>query len=144
MVTGIACIGERLGDEREGPVLKAQHRNGSVAILHRQVQNILYRTAQGFANRVHFEIHQIVEGINDPNFKSEISFNAKQKLAKYGVPGSVRLDLLERSVPGTTCIYDYKTGNAKLTLKRAGILAAMASKHFPGTVRIIVTQVKPR
>ncbi len=124
-------------------------RNGQVEKITNQVTRRvrasgLYRTAQEFANRVHFEIHQIVEVMNDPNFKSEISFDSKQKLAKYGAPGSVRLDLLERSVSGTTCIYDYKTGNAKLTLKRAGILAAMASKHFPGTVRIIVTQVKPR
>lgn len=124
-------------------------RNGQVEKITNQVTRRvrasgLYRTAQDFANRVHFEIHQIVKGMNDPNFKSEISFDANRQLTRYGDPGSVRLDLLERSVPGTTCIYDYKTGNAKLTLERARVLATMASKHFPDTVRIIVTQVKPR
>ncbi|GAA0246364.1 hypothetical protein GCM10008965_13210 [Methylorubrum aminovorans] len=83
--------------------------------------------------------------MGDPDFKSEISFDAGPVgVATYGTPGPVRLDLLERSVPQTTCIYDYKTGNAKLTLERARTLATMSNKHFPGTIRIIVTQVKPR
>ena len=62
----------------------------------------------------------------------------------YGKAGSVRLDLLERSVLSTTCIYDYKAGNAKITFERARSLATVARKYFPDTVRIIVTQVKPR
>ncbi len=33
-VAGIAGIGEGLGDEREGSAREAQHRNGSIAILH--------------------------------------------------------------------------------------------------------------
>ncbi|CAO4143413.1 hypothetical protein LPLAFNJD_LOCUS1432 [Methylorubrum aminovorans] len=111
----------------------------------RQVRAIgLYRTSQFYANRVHFEIDQHVKVSVNPNFKSEISFDAGPGVATYGTPGSVRLDLLERSVPQTTCIYDYKTGNAKLTLERALTLATMSNKHFPGTIRIIVTQVKPR
>lgn len=124
-------------------------RNGQVeAITNRVTRRVrasgLYRTAQDFANKVHFEIHNTVKKLNDPNFKSEISFDQNTGVTRYGAQGSVRLDLLERSVPGTTCIYDYKTGNAKLTLERARTLATMASRHFPGTVRIIVTQVKPR
>ncbi|QDI81303.1 hypothetical protein E8E01_13080 [Methylorubrum populi] len=137
-----------------GPVTQtmldaACKRNGQVEKITNQVTRRVrasgrYRTAQDLANRVHFEIHQIVKGMYDPNFKSEISFDAAQNSTRYGAPGSVRLDLLERSVPGTTCIYDYKTGNSKLTLRRARTLATMANMYFPGTVRIIVTQVKPR
>lgn len=33
-VASIACIGERLGDEREGPTRQAHHRHGSVAVLY--------------------------------------------------------------------------------------------------------------
>ena len=34
LVAGIAGVGEGLGDEREGPARQAQHRNGSVPVLH--------------------------------------------------------------------------------------------------------------
>ncbi len=33
-VASIACNGERLGDEREGPTRQAQHRHGCVAVLY--------------------------------------------------------------------------------------------------------------
>jgi len=127
----------------------ACRRNGQVEAITNQIARQvrasgLYRTAQSYANRVHFEIDRHVKSLNDPNFKSEISFDGGPVAAQYGAPGSVRLDLLERSVPQTVCIYDYKTGNAKLTRERARTLATMANAHFPGTIRIIVTQVKPR
>lgn len=127
----------------------ACQRNGQLeAMTNRIARQVrasgLYRTAQSYANRVHFEIDWHVKTLGDPDFKSEISFDAGPGVATYGTPGSVRLDLLERRVPQTTCIYDYKTGNAKLNLERARTLATMSNKHFPGTMRIIVTQVKPR
>lgn len=127
----------------------ACRRNGQVEAITNQVARRvraggLYRTAQTYANRVHYEIDQIVKNLADPNFVSEISFDANAMETDYGKAGLIKLDLLERSVPGTTCIYDYKTGNAKLTFERARSLATIARKHFPDTVRIIVTQVKPR
>lgn len=127
----------------------ACERNGQVEDITNKVARRvrasgLHRTAQEYANKVHFEIATHVKSLGDPNFVPEISFDANQSEVSYGTLGSVRLDLLERSLPGTTCIYDYKTGNARLTLERALSLATVANKHFPGTVRIIVTQVKPR
>lgn len=138
-----------VGPVNQSTLDAACRRNGQVEAITNQIARRvrasgLYRTPQTYANRVHYEIDQIVKNLANPNFVSEISFDAHATETVYGKIGSVRLDLLERSIPGTTCIYDYKTGNAKLTFERARSLATVARKHFPDTVRIIVTQVKPR
>ncbi|MFY9289973.1 MAG: hypothetical protein WAP03_04620 [Methylorubrum rhodinum] len=127
----------------------ACRRNGEVEALAEQaVRSVrasgLYRSAQDFGNKVHAWIAAAVNKQEDPNFVAEISFNDASRAARYGERNSTRIDLFERTSPGTTCVYDFKTGSANIGDDRALRLAAAASRHFPDTVRVIVIQVKPR
>jgi hypothetical protein len=45
---------------------------------------------------------------------------------------------------GTICIYDIKTGKSGLPLARMFELASNVQLFYPGTQRIIVTEVRPR
>lgn len=106
-------------------------------------QDGLYKTSQDFGNKVHARIAQVVKAKEDPNFVAELSVEPMGSGRRYGRPGTLRLDLVERTVPGTTCVYDYKTGRAGLDPSRALDLATVAKRHFPDTQRIIIIQVRP-
>ncbi|CAO4166892.1 PD-(D/E)XK endonuclease-like domain-containing protein [Methylorubrum populi] len=128
---------------------KACRRNAQVEEMTNRVARRvhatgLYTSPQAFGNKVHYEIAKEVKSLKDPDFKAEISLDRSSIEILYGTEGSVRLDLLERGSRGTTCIYDYKTGNAQLDFKRAVKPALVAKAYFPGTLRFIVIQVKPR
>ncbi|WP_430910546.1 hypothetical protein [Methylobacterium sp. sgz302541] len=124
-------------------------RNGEVLTMTDQVaaevrQSGLYRSPQDFGNKVHARIAQIVKEMDNPNFRAELSLLPERIDAFYGQRGTLRLDLLERTVPGTACIYDYKTGVRGIEPARALDLVKIVKKNFPETTRIIVIQVRPR
>jgi hypothetical protein len=79
----------------------------------------------------------------DPNFFAEASLR-KSKDAGYGLLGSRRIDVLENTGDRTVCVYDIKTGEAGLHAARAAELASTVQYYYPGTQRIIVTEVRPR
>jgi hypothetical protein len=56
--------------------------------------------------------------------------------------GSRRIDVLENPGNGTVCVYDIKTGEAGLRAARAAELASTVQYFYPGTQRIIVTEVR--
>ncbi|MFD0935927.1 hypothetical protein ACFQ12_12145, partial [Methylobacterium trifolii] len=123
-------------------------RNGEVQALTDSVAasvraSGLYRSALDFGNQVHSVIANIVNDRNDPDLKAEVSMAPTGPTGRIGQIGTVRLDLYERSMPGTTCIYDYKTGQRGLGPLRALNLATIAKRYFPDTQRIIVIQVRP-
>ena len=103
-----------------------------------------YTSPQDFGNKVHAQIAKIVDDQEDPTFVAEHSFNSVGADRPYSEFGTKRLDLLEKTVDRTVCIYDYKTGRAVLQQLRAIELATVATRRFPDTTRIIVIQVKPR
>lgn len=104
-----------------------------------------YTSPQDFGNKVHAMSAGTVRSMRDPNFIAETSYVPNPKGDnRYGARGTLRLDLLEQSVPLTVCIYDHKTGDRGLTPRRAVDLAAIVQHHFPGTQRIIVNEVRPR
>jgi hypothetical protein len=78
----------------------------------------------------------------DPDFKSEQSFIKSQE-ADYGDKGSVRVDVYENRRNGSVCIYDIKTGDRGLSFARMQELASHVGTSYPGTTRIIVTEVRP-
>jgi hypothetical protein len=55
-----------------------------------------------------------------------------------------RIDVLENPGQGTVCVYDVKTGDTGLKPGRALELATTVSYFYPGTQRIIVTEVRTR
>jgi hypothetical protein len=58
--------------------------------------------------------------------------------------GSKRIDVLENPGNGNVCVYDIKTGEASLRAARALELVSTVQFYYPGTQRIIVTEVRPR
>ena len=124
-------------------------RNGEVLTMTDQVaaevrQSGLYRSPQAFGNAVHARIAKIVKEMNDPNFRAEVSLHPERIDTFYGEKGTLRLDLLERAVPGTACVYDYKTGRRGIEPPRALDLVRVVLKNFPEVKRIIVIEVRPQ
>lgn len=100
--------------------------------------------AQDFGNRVHAIAAGKIRALHDPDLVPEISYVlGKREPVRYGTKFSLRLDALEHSVPRTVCVHDHKTGEGGFTALRATSIAAMVVKNFPGTLRIIVTEVRP-
>jgi hypothetical protein len=79
----------------------------------------------------------------DPNFRAELSL-VESKFEDYGVAGTRRIDVYENPGSGTVCIYDIKTGRSGLKPARMPELASAVQYYYPGTQRIIVTEVRPR
>lgn len=121
--------------------------NESATILDRGA----YRTAAEYGTAVHMRVKELINGPDttpsspprDPNFRAEVSV-LKSLAADYGDKGSKRIDVLENPGTGTVCVYDIKTGNSIILPGRAKELAQVVNTFYPGTTRIIVTEVKPR
>jgi hypothetical protein len=78
----------------------------------------------------------------DPDFRAEVSAT-KSGEVRYGTKGSIRVDVFENPKTGIVCIYDIKTGESGLSFARMRELATKASTLYPGTQRIIVSEVRP-
>jgi hypothetical protein len=109
-----------------------------------------FRSPAEYGTAVHMRIKELVNGPEttppraprDPNFRAEISV-IKSNEEGYGVPGTRRIDVLENAGNGTVCVYDVKTGGARLYPGRSLELATNVGQLFPGTRRILVMEVKP-
>ncbi|WP_336485393.1 hypothetical protein [Methylobacterium nigriterrae] len=101
-------------------------------------------TPQRFGDILHYKLADIFNRKGDPNLRAEVSVAKDGKDPGGSKKGSVRLDLYERTVPGTVCVYDYKTGRKGLEPSRALYFATVAKRMFPETTRIIIIQVRPR
>jgi hypothetical protein len=101
-----------------------------------------YPTKQERGTAIHTWIRDEINGPRDPDFKAERSF-IKSKEAGYGDKGSIRVDVYENRHNGTVCIYDVKTGDTGLSFARMRELASHVGTSYPGTTRIIVTEVRP-
>lgn len=110
-----------------------------------------YRNAADYGTAVHKWIEETINGPttvprsphSDPNFRAELSL-LKSEDERYGVAGTRRIDVYENPQNGTVCIYDIKTGRSGLTPARMLELASTVQYYYPGTQRIIVTEVRPR
>ncbi|RAI45791.1 hypothetical protein [Rhodoplanes roseus] len=110
-----------------------------------------YPSAAQYGTAVHLRIKREINGPDtsppsaprDPNFRAELSL-LKSEIEDYGVRGTKRIDVYENPGTGTVCIYDIKTGRGGLSKARMIELASSVQYYYPGTEKIIVTQVKPR
>ena len=106
-----------------------------------------HASPQAYGTAVHSRVERLVNGAGslpeDPNFRAEVSAS-KSGEARRGALGSKRIDVFETPGTGTVCVYDIKTGEkTDLSFARMSELARSANRLYPGTNRIIVTEVRP-
>ena len=95
---------------------------------------------------VHTRVQKFVEAVGDPDFVAERRFDDVQS-NKDGTSRRkfwIRVDILEFPGNKTACVYDVKTGDAKLDKKRMDEIAEYVLKRDPSIDRLFVIQVKPR
>jgi hypothetical protein len=143
----------RSADARSGrrclpaPRGSAKHHQSGAELIDRG----RYSTPTQYGTAVHRWIEESINGPTttprspppDPNSRAEASLR-KSEDAGYGLLGSRRIDVLENPGNGTVCVYDIKTGESGLRPARAAELASTVQYYWPGTQRIIVTEVRPR
>lgn len=100
-------------------------------------------TPQQFGNALHGGLAAYYGTPKDPDMRAELSLDGTDKEARYGSPGTLRLDLFERTPRNMVCVYDYKTGGAEMTATRALQLAQAARLFHPSAQGIVIIQVKP-
>lgn len=100
-------------------------------------------SAQNRGTAIHQDVKRQIEALKDENFKAEVSRLKSGDDTNYGTLGSVRIDVYERAANNTTCVYDIKTGDRGLSPARMVEIANASRKLFPGTRRIVVTEVRP-
>ena len=100
-------------------------------------------TRQQLGTMIHVDIAHTFIARAYPDVRVEFSISSTGDEADYGEKGSARLDLFELSPNQTVCVYDYKTGSAGLSSKRALFLARSAKKFWPQSNGIIIIQVRP-
>jgi hypothetical protein len=109
-------------------------------------------SASGYGTAVHMKLKNDIGALHDPNLLAEVSYlktlmetGAKpMEPAYYGQQGSIRVDVLEKTSSYTVCVYDIKTGRSVLLPSRMREIAQTVSNNFPGTLRIVVTETRPR
>jgi hypothetical protein len=96
-----------------------------------------------YGSAVHTDLKKQIDDLKDRDFVAERSFLKGQIDVRYGEKDSVRIDVLENIGNGTVCVYDIKTGDRGLSLLRMNEIAGEVYARYPGTQRIIVTEVRP-
>ncbi len=103
-----------------------------------------YWTAQQYGTAVHTLLKYDIDRLLDKDFVAEISLMKSDPDARYGVRGSIRVDVLENVRNGTVCVYDIKTGDRGLSLPRSAEIAREVFGRYSSTNRIIVVETRPR
>jgi hypothetical protein len=104
-----------------------------------------YESPATYGTAVHKWIRDEINGLGptprDPDFLAERSV-IKSAEARYGAAESIRIDVLENPGTGTVCVYDVKTGASGLSFARMREIADNVIELFPGTNRLVVTEVR--
>ncbi len=110
-------------------------------------------SASGFGTAVHMKVRDDIRALDSPNLRAEVSYLKtiqetgaipEKPDVSYGRRGSIRVDVLEKASNYTVCVYDIKTGGRTLGPSRMREIAQTVSNNFPGTLRIVVTETRPR
>jgi hypothetical protein len=100
-----------------------------------------------FGTAVHVAIKKKINEPRNPDFRAEVSYvkgmEENRDNIRYGMKGSIRVDVFENTKSGDVCVYDIKTGRRGLSALRMFEIAIMVSLFYPGARRIIVTEVRP-
>lgn len=100
-------------------------------------------SASQFGDAVHLNIKNQIDSLRDSNFRAEIS-HINSGETRYGRPGSIRIDVLERTGSGIVCAYDIKTGERGLSKARIAEIANSAFGLWGKDAPIIVTEIRPK
>jgi hypothetical protein len=104
-----------------------------------------FMSASHYGTAVHARVKSDIDALKDPNFRAEVSYlKAIEDESRYGMPGSIRIDVLEKRDNPTVCVYDIKTGRSGLSAARFAEIASNVFKAYKGVQRIIITEVRPR
>ena len=103
-----------------------------------------YWTAAEYGTRVHKNLERQIKFLDDPNFVAEQSMSKVREEARYGEPGTIRIDVIENVGNGTVCVYDIKTGRRGLSTARSAEIVGAVFKRYRGTNRIILIETRPR
>lgn len=98
-------------------------------------------TAKG--SRIHSALKESIDGLNDGNFRAEVSA-IKSKEEAYGARNSIRVDVLENVGNGTVCVYDIKTGKIGLSIGRMQEIANNVHSLYPGTQKVVLIETRPK
>ncbi|MBX9775455.1 MAG: hypothetical protein K2Y71_13800 [Xanthobacteraceae bacterium] len=115
--------------------------NHATDVIDRSSPNM---SAQQRGTAIHTHLKHQIENLGNPNFRAEASLLKELAAdARYGAKGSIRIDVLENVGNGTVCVYDIKTGRSGLIPARMAEIAKTVLKAFPGTQRIVVSEIRP-
>jgi hypothetical protein len=102
-----------------------------------------------YGTAVHTQIRRRIDALNDPSLQAEVSYLKAQeetessREAKWGMKGTIRVDVDEKAENNTACVYDIKTGRSGLSAARiAEIVTRVYAKGKPD--RLIITEVRPQ
>lgn len=112
-----------------------------------------YRSASDYGTRVHAILKDNILHNYSGRLIPERSFlkyaqeiaeqNYNEDGVRYGFPGSLRLDVLEKVKDGVICVYDLKTGKSGLTPARMLEIGQSVRKNFSNVYRIFVIPIQP-
>ena len=102
-----------------------------------------YQNAAVYGTRVHKNLEIQIANLRDPNFVAERSLLKSRDDAYYGMPESIRIDVLENLRNGTVCVYDIKTGRSPLTAARSMEIARNVGANYTDAQRILVIETRP-
>jgi hypothetical protein len=106
-------------------------------------QTAPHLAAPDYGTAVHSYIKKEIDKEQNADFRAEVSYLKSQEEKVYGRKDSIRIDVLEKVKDGTVCVYDIKTGRRGLSVPRIAEIAKNVFGAYPGTSRIIVTEVRP-
>src|SRR5262245_41237651 len=101
--------------------------------------------AAQYGTAVHYQLKKqidLLDKTKHPLF-AEQSFLKSEDAAKSSGKRSIRVDVYEKAENQTICVYDIKTGDRRLDMPRMAEIATTVVREFPGTQRIIVTEIRP-
>jgi hypothetical protein len=115
-------------------------------VNNRNTSTGVYMSPSQFGTAVHKSLKDQIENLKNPNLRAEVSYWKMQEDNVYGRPGSIRVDVLERTDQNVVCVYDIKTGQSRrsgLTPARMLEIAKNVLTAYPDARHVIVTEVRP-
>ena len=88
-------------------------------------------------------VKRMVDTLRDPNFTAEVSIlKSDLDASRYGLKGTIRIDVIERREDNVVCVYDLKTGASGLSRARLWKIYNGVSARYKAA-RIIIIEVRP-
>lgn len=79
----------------------------------------LFKNPGAYGTAVHMGVKRMVDTLRDPNFTAEVSIlKSDLDASRYGLKGTIRIDVIERREDNVVCVYDLKTGASGLSRAR--------------------------